>query len=258
MKKVRNKEGLKIKEMEISKYLYSLIAGIIFSYKSHDTKTNSYKKKINRGNGTNPQKCFTTFSHSLILGCYEGKGNINYSPMFILGTWGDSYLYNIEEGFVGAVRNKISIGFYNYKKFSLVINPIKFTYLNVDELNLCFDLFISKKDIKTTLYLILLEPNGEIRSGLSKDKGSCPLVQGFSLSRDLDKKGIPLVCFKTKSVSPPFAKTEAYSFFMTAVKPGAADFSSDLIFTRITTQYSLRATMPMDWSPFKLINFYGE
>ena len=107
-------------------------------------------------------------------------------------------------------------------------SPSKTPVSSGDELSLFFDITTAPEEITADIFLILLDPDGNLRSGLTWNKGVAPLVSGYKLNANLNIEGAQIASFTIPGSKPPVDAPGTYTFYLAAVKPGGVDFISNI------------------------------
>jgi predicted outer membrane repeat protein len=221
---------------------------------------------IIRDNGDYPVSGSAKVTYTNIEGGYEGNGNIDKDPKFVTGPWGDYYLsqkaagqsvdspcinagseipvmgftptdyINRTDGVVDTGRVDMGYHYQPHVRFGLALDPVKANYTNGDNITLNFDVATAPVVTKVNIYLIMVDPDGNIYSALAWNKGLLPLVEGLSVPKDLDIEGATIANFVLPSTKPPISKAGTYTFYMAALKPGTVDFISNIATASCTKQ----------------------
>ena len=91
--------------------------------------------------------------------------------------------------------------------------------------------------VKAGIYLLLLDPNSKIYSGMVWNEEIQPLVENYTIPADTGIQEQPIVNFTIPDGSPPVSVPGIYTFFLAALKPGTFDFLSNVAKTSFTTRY---------------------
>jgi hypothetical protein len=216
-------------------------------YSSSDSRA-YFENSIIWGNSESPIYGKATISFSDIEGGYDGNGNINQDPLFVTGPRGDFYLSQIASGqdadspcidtssILTTIdyewltnrtdgifdKNLPDMG-YHYEphiQFVLSKSPNYYRVSTGNELQILLGIKTAPKNTTADVYLVMLDPQNQIWSGLQCTKGVTPLLRSFTFPANLSLKDIQLWSIKIPSDVPPITSTGKYTFCMMAVIPG--------------------------------------
>jgi len=189
---------------------------------------------------------------------YIGTGLFNDDPLFISGPRGDYYLSQIAAGqdrdspcidIISKVNflrfnphgttsrtdgvmdaNNIDLG-YHYNplvQFELKRAPNKLKFKSGDSFDILLDLDTSPDLVAATLYLVMIDTESNIFSGLGCVKGLSPMADNVNFVPDLKIRDQLLWSINVPCETPPVSKEGIYTIYMCAVVQGTADFLSNL------------------------------
>jgi predicted outer membrane repeat protein len=207
----------------------SQITGTIFSEIGCQT---TILNSILWNNGIDPISGEILISYSDIDGGYQGIGNIDLDPAFVSGPRGDYYLSQIQAGqtldsscintgYMETTDNGVNVattrtdGFfdndnidmgYHYQphiKFNLRIEPFKASYGSNDSIKILLDLDKVAPPSNIDIYLIMIEPNGIIFSGMDWSEDLKPALSSILLPSDISLKDIVIFENSIPVMEPP-------------------------------------------------------
>jgi len=200
------------------------------------------------GNGTNP--IYIAFGNPVVIefsnveGGYEGEGNIDSEPLFIKGSHGDYYLSQTASG-----QDKdspcINAGSDTAVNLGLNLNPTRtdgsFDTGKVDmgyhqQPHLIFDLDIilgtgyaahfdiyeiylymkAHQNFSIDLYLVMIDPSGNIYSLIDWEIGVRPALTGLNLPDGFSLINQLLTTFSEPAFNPLMTKPGVYTFAIAA------------------------------------------
>ena len=95
------------------------------------------------------------------------------------------------------------------------------------------DLKTAPVTIMADLYIIIIDPESSVWSGLDCSPGLKPTALNFSFPGDLSLRNAPLWSLTLPSSIPPLASPGIYTFYIGTTKPGTSEFISNLATLKI-------------------------
>ncbi|MBU1628222.1 PQQ-binding-like beta-propeller repeat protein [bacterium] len=198
-------------------------------------------------------------SYSNIFGVRIGNGNIDADPLFTWGPYGYYYLSQIAAGqekdspcldaggiiddnydlLQGTTRTDgaldtgtVDMGFHfpPYVLFNLYIPLRPNDFSAGDRIVLTLDISIASVWLGTYIdvYLLMLDPDGIVYSGMDWEEGAKPLIARLSLFDKYKESDIMILDSILPSEKPPIKKSGEYRFFIAAAKAGTSDLMSNV------------------------------
>lgn len=79
------------------------------------------------------------------------------------------------------------------------------------------------KSVDVDVYFVMLDPQGNIYSGMTWKEGLTPVVKGLTIPPDLQFDDIPILEISIPNVSPPIIMPGKHTFALALFKTGTAE-----------------------------------
>ena len=127
-------------------------------------------------------------------------------------------------------KGEIDMGYHHppHIQFGLYKSPNKLKFKAGDSVEILMDLETAPKAIIADIYLIMIDLESKIWSGLDCSLGFKPSALNFSFPANLSLRNTLLWSFTLPSDIPPINIPSIYTFYAGATQPGTGELISNL------------------------------
>jgi hypothetical protein len=127
-----------------------------------------------------------------------------------------------EQGYISVFRN-VGNGKFDNSGIHLIIDSVWSSDTGLkNTLKMNFASY-SDRSVDVDLYLVMVDPNGKIYSGMDWNEGLKPVARGLTLPPNMKIEDLPILNYKIPNMTPPIQALGTYTFAMALFKTGTMD-----------------------------------